>query len=546
MAQKKPAPQAARTASTTTSARARRRKNLAASSAVAATLVMGSSFIVAPTAFAAPIDGSGSTVGDVVSETSPSQIIDADAIASGKITNAGQLSSAPGVATDVVSGRAQIVSPISGGHGMYAFDVPQWTDANGKAHHFQSDSNQKYRVFSEPQINPATGNTLRMLRVAGGYTPYAFSSGSGEGLGEFPAGVGTNGNMQRTGVWMYEVPGDYMQAANPVEDSQKPITDNLETQRHTYRGNVWLESGNERQLFDGATATGDAKGEGYTVWASTLTAEGHAANKAIMALAPSERAATKAMLEEHPEYIAATVYDTVDADGDYALHFDDKTFSSDAVYMWLEDPSGSVVPAYSTFTQPVFQSPDFNKQWAPATVPAWGDAYKRWYNVNFAAIRFTPVALDITNYDTSQNPARPGDTANLALTGDLSPLANRIEWRNEAGEVLKSCDIVSTTDLGGCESFTVPSDAADNEIYHAVLITGAQEVAADSFIVQIESVDASSNQPVYDETAAPQGEETTVPAPTNEDGSPLPEAPPSARATTSRTGPPSTRTAPSP
>lgn len=71
---------------------------------------MGSSFIVAPTAFAAPIDGSGSTVGDVVSETSPSQIIDADAIASGKITNAGQLSSAPGVATDVVSGRAQIVS----------------------------------------------------------------------------------------------------------------------------------------------------------------------------------------------------------------------------------------------------------------------------------------------------------------------------------------------------------------------------------------------------------------------------------------------------
>ncbi|CCI83316.1 hypothetical protein [Corynebacterium otitidis] len=177
------------------------------------------------------------------------EIIDADAIASGAITNATQLSNAAEEqGARVISGRAQIVTPKgggqltptydsfepvpegttvyaqwidkdgavspvysaethdlpgaagSGGPGTYAFKLPVWTDADGNEHRFLAHSNQRYRIWVEPTVNPATGNELVQLRAAGGYLPYTFASGSGEGLGEFAL---TGSNLQRTGVWLY-------------------------------------------------------------------------------------------------------------------------------------------------------------------------------------------------------------------------------------------------------------------------------------------------------------------------------------------------------
>lgn len=58
--------------------------------------------------------------------------------------------------------------------------------------------------------------------------------------------------------------------------------------------------------------------------------------------------------------------------------------------------------------------------------------------------------------------------------------------------------------------------------------------------------DVDENTPAYPETTKEQGGETTIPAPTNEDGSKLPDGTTFTPATTSPTGPPSTRTAPSP
>ena len=507
------------------------RKLLAAAGALALALV-GS--IGANTATAA--------LGDVDKDTG---IVDADAIEAGVITNATQLSSAQTAGKDVVSGRAQIVNPLGGGQltatydgfqpvdtqlpvylqwidtdgavspiykamthelqgaagaggaGMYAFKLPEWKDAAGKTHRFTTQTSQRYRVFSNAKItNPSTGNELKLLRTAPGYTPYAFGKGSGDGLGDFPGAVGT---MQRTGLWFAELPGDYVQHAAPMNDPKGPLanpsTHYDETALKTFSGNVWLESGNERQDISAATSTGDpVPSKGYTVWASTLTAEGIAAYKTQVDTKTEElqAAAAKQLLTEHPEYIAATVYGPI-VDGKYTLRFPEDKYNQEFVYMWVEDPQGNPVIGYSTFTQPEFQNPRHNLQWTPTANPAKNNAglpgkpFERFHNINFALMSQDYVALDITNFNNVDNPASPGDVAKLVATGTLSPLPSKIEWRDPAGKVVKSCDITTTADLKGSETFDVPADAKDGEVYSAVLLSGPQEIAADSFIVAKDS-----------------------------------------------------------
>ena len=296
-----------------------KKKTVAAAAALALALSSGfaMSLTNAPSASAAygDVDAAGA--------------IDADAIANGDITNANKFSAAWTSGKDVVSGRAQIVNPHgggqltstytgyepipegvpvylqwidtdgavspiykamthelpgvagTGGRGLYAFKLPKWTDAAGKEHHFVTSGRQKYRIFTDAEVtNPRTGNPLKLLRTAPGYTPNAFDKGSGSGLGDFPGANLTNGNMQRTGLWFSETPAtDYMKSKNVVEDDRGPLdnprTHYDKTSRYTFSGNVWLETGNERQLFTGASPAFDpAPSDGYRVWASTLTREG--------------------------------------------------------------------------------------------------------------------------------------------------------------------------------------------------------------------------------------------------------------------------------
>lgn len=512
-------------------------------------------------------------------------IINVDAIADGTITNANQLSDSAGLGEDVVSGRAVIVNPISGGQlsatydgfqglpgeipvylqwidrdgsvspiysanthslegaagsggdGMYAFKLPTWTDANGTTHTFEAGTQQRIRLFSDAQpVNPDTGNQLQLLRVAPGYTPYSYDVGSGSGLGEFPASIGANGNLQRTGLWFYEAPHDYVKSDTPTLDDRGPYalptTDGDEDLPNSFSGQVWLESGNERQLLQGATINSPSPSDGYTVWATTLIPQGmQAIGTEVNTLPEAQRAAaTKDLLEQHPEYISETVYGPV-VDGAYTLRFPDDTWDrqqQEFVYMWVEDPEGNPVPQYSTFTQPVFQNPRNNIQWTstPAPRKSNGVTYDRFVDINFGLIQFKQASLDITNYDVTANPARPGDTAELKLTGSLSPLPNRIEWRDKDGNVLTSCDITSTTNLNGCETFDVPADAADGDVFYAVLASGTQDVAADSFIVQVpgdSSTDSSNTDPNYPKTTVEQGQSGTVPAPNDVNGNPLPD-----------------------
>ena len=491
-----------------------------------------------------------------------------DAIASGQITKGHHLTNAQSEGWDVVSGRAQVLTPTGGalltanwsgfgsipegtpiymqwmdsdgavspvysaktsdtiseekaekgelttgtvgGAGTYAFALPQWVDAKGKAHRFKTLGSQRYRIWVEPTKNPATGNSLVPLRTTPGMIPFAFDKGMGGGAGEFPGAVGTNGNMTKTGVWMFEQPDadgvNYMKATGDklVEDPAKgDINAELPEFKRTISGNVWLETGNERQMLEGATATNDPKAQGYTVYASALTPDAiQKYEKEVRSLPADQQAgATKKFLAENPDAIAGTVYGKTDNNGDYKLRFPDELFTNSYkdgslmdefqanLYMWVEDKEGNVVPSYSTYLQPVFQRYDKVSQWRPSAIPRPLNTLGRSIlkNVRFAGVPYTQVKLDITNFNTTDKPANIGDVAELKLTGDLPVAGATLEWKDGKGNVLKSCKINSTADLTegdkDCSKFEVPKDAKDGSFYYAAVSNGSREIAADSFIV---------------------------------------------------------------
>lgn len=350
-----------------------------------------------------------------------------DALSTGRIDSATQFSSAPGVASDVVSGRAQIVdrrkggtlssiydgytpvaegtvvyfqfvdrdgsvSPIfaakthnqvpgvagAAGDGVYAFLVPKWTDANGTDHTFLTGATERsYRLFAEDTTNPTSGNKVEVKRVAGNYLPYKFTTGFGSGLGEFPGNSAASGNMQKTALWFDEPTQDYMKHPDAKEDTLGPLKNQLlgwynddevdkTTEYGYYSGNVWLEnaSGGYQQLTAAQKNGSDPDAVGYRVYVSTLTAEGDKRARAIWDGDPTQRAAlTKQMLEEHPEYLAGTWYAETDENGDYTIRVPRDKYSGEHFYMWVEDPQGNPVTTVGPFSQPVFPT----NIWGPTT-----------------------------------------------------------------------------------------------------------------------------------------------------------------------------------
>jgi len=432
---------------------------------------------------------------------------------------------------------------------MYAFKFDDFVDAAGKVHSWSTSISKKYRVFSEPYAtHPVTGNRLVEIRTAPGYVPSAWDRASGSGLGEWPGDVLSansdseiGGNMQRTGIWLAEMPGAYMKA--PAEKIIPGDSD--PDSRFTIRGNVWLETGNERQMLTGGTPLGDPKpGPGYHVWATFLTGEGiQALKRDVNSLPEADRsAATKRLIQQHPEYIKGSIKAPIASNGDYEIQVPRQWRNENVptmrnFYMWIEDPTGAPIPAYSGFQAPVFTQPDKLNQWQPTTVsgqnppnifdPAGFD-YHRWYNVNFAIVnRVDNVQLDILNYDLTANPFRigvnNGEPAELLLKGDIGALPGTIEWRgprNGSRTVLKKCEGITTvSDLKGCQTFDVPADVKAGDVFTATLKVGAAEIASDSFTVVDER---QQSDPKYGPTIVLQGETQTVPAPKSENNTPIP------------------------
>ncbi|MEJ7311238.1 YSIRK-type signal peptide-containing protein, partial [Staphylococcus epidermidis] len=401
------------------------------------------------------------------------------------------------------------------GPGAYAFDLrTPYVDANGKKHQYQAVDGQYYRIWIE-DFKTKNGNTATMLRTAGGFLPGSYvNSATNNNIGQFPL-LGTN--MQRTGIFMgVEPDGEYMTRPQSewIHDTQgadKPLSPNA------IQGRVWLETGTGGDLANSGTGpsynsgASDRIADGYTVVFSSLTNEGVQAYKnQVESLPKSEQAdATRTLLTDHPEYISATVYGETNADGYYTVHFPtDKKINNDYIYGYVMNPDGEKVLGYSSFTSPIFTGANSNLSFTPQTAPVSKPAKGGWYNVNFALIPTTDTKIDIVKYNNTTQPAQPGDTINIDLSGSqLSPLPSHIEWRDQEGKVIKKTDdITSYTDGEQKGTFVVPEAAKAGDVYTVYLVSGGKDVGSDSFVVATQE---KSYHPKTDKVIKEYGDPTT-------------------------------------
>ena len=204
------------------------------------------------------------------------QIIDADMIASGRVTKAANLTDGGGVGKGLISGHVYMTTPDgnpgaaydngnvkmdgitvyaqfqdsdgsyspiysakthtlpdvvggNGGKGTFAFGTGDkgitWTDKLGNEHTYQARASQKHRIWVEPFTNER-GNKVVMFRQANGFVPGSFNAPAEAPLGSF---VSAGLNMQLMAAFLQEVPPNHetswMAAKGDklVEDPEGPI-----------------------------------------------------------------------------------------------------------------------------------------------------------------------------------------------------------------------------------------------------------------------------------------------------------------------------------
>ncbi|MCY1598651.1 Ig-like domain-containing protein [Staphylococcus pettenkoferi] len=378
-----------------------------------------------------------------------------------------------------------------------------YVNLNGKSHVYNATDGQYYRLWIEDFETP-NGNTATMLRQVDGLIPGTFvNSVTHLNLGQFPL-IGKN--MQRTGVFMGVRPtNDYMTRPKEewIHDEEGPMTNpytDLKA-KNTVSGRVWLETGDGDEANSGTGPNrnpGDPVAQGYTVVMSSLTKEGAAAYKdQVQSLDHGQRAeAAKKLLEDHPEYISATVYGETDEDGHYTLRFPKDALDVNFLYGYVMDKDGVIQNAYSSYTAPEFRTPNTNALFTPQAIPAHNlVADPMWYNVHFAVIPRTDVEISIVDFNNTDKPAAPGDVAHIDLEGKiLSPLPTHVEWRDSKGKVVKKTpDFTSLKEGEDAGTFEIPADAKDGDHYTAVLVVNDRDVSADSLTVKV--TDAHTYEP---------------------------------------------------
>ncbi|PLA12614.1 YPDG domain-containing protein [Corynebacterium riegelii] len=517
-----------------------------------------------------------------------SKIIDADMIASGRVTKAANLTDAHGVGKGLISGHVYLTgvagnpgaaydngnvkldgitvyaqfrdkdgsySPIfsakthtlpnvvggNGGQGTFAFGTGDkgitWTDKLGREHTWSARTDQKHRIWVEPFTNER-GNKVVMFRQANGFVPGSFN-GLVEGpLGSFAA---ADGNIQLMAAFYQEVAPNHEESwmaakgDKLVEDPEGPI-DLAATQTkvpNTVSGRVWLETGGPDK---GIVATGPSKNgideaaDGYTVYASTLTKDGAAANQVLHEQYKDDPGAladaTKKMLEDHPEYILKTVYGKTAPDGRYTLRFGEyekgqireDILNPNHVFVWVENKDGVVQNGYTGFHTPVFQRFDGGGNFRASAIPGENQLpinfngvpfqnLNSLYNVNYAVMPYTPVSIT-ADYNATDKPAAPGVTVTPEFHGNLSTLPSKVEWRDAKGEVFKECDLDQSkgikAQVAAC-TFDIPDDAKKGDFFNVVLVSGGNDVSAWTVLV---TRDADEYTPAYEDKLVVPGEET--------------------------------------
>ncbi|MDK7181366.1 YPDG domain-containing protein, partial [Corynebacterium riegelii] len=559
--------------------------------------------LIAP--FAQPVANPAAAPAAVAQENAPAadpanQIIDADMIASGRVTKPANLTDAHGVGKGLISGHVYLTSPKgnpgasydngnvklngitvyaqfrdkdgsyspifsakthnlegalvggNGGEGTFAFGTGDkgitWTDKLGKEHTWSARTDQQHRIWVEPWVNER-GNRVEMFRQANGWTPGSFNGVVDGPMGSF---VAADGNMQLMAAFMREIPPSHetswMAAKGDklVEDPLGP--DPAAALQHgkesnMLSGQVWLETGGSPDWGFPATGpkrdsvTQDPAADGYTVFASTLTKDGAAANKALHAKFKNDpdklAEETKKMLEAHPEYILKTVYGKTDPEGNYSLRFGNYTDKSqtredflnpDHVFVWVENKEGVVQNGYTGFHTPIFQRFNAGGNFKPADAapaenqvitalasdigdPRYGKPLNKIYNVRHALMPFAPVSIK-ADYNATDKPASPGVTVTPEFSGELSALPSKIEWRDKKGKVVKPCELdqskTAKDQVAAC-TFKIPAEAQKGDVYNVVVVSGNNDVAAWSVLV---TKDADELDPSYEDKLVVPGTET--------------------------------------
>ena len=320
-----------------------------------------------------------------------------------------------------------------------------------------------------------------------------------------------------------------------VEDPEGPIA-SASTQTkvpNTVSGRVWLETGGPDK---GITATGpafnsiDEPADGYTVYASTLTKDGAAANQKLRETYKNDpdkiAQATKEMLEAHPEYILKTVYGKTNNKGEYTLRFGnyekgqirEDILNPNHLFVWVEDQNGVVQNGYTGFHTPTFQRFNFGGNFRPAAIPGENQLpinfnglpfqnLNSLYNVHYAIMPYAPASIT-ADYNATDKPAAPGVTVTPELHGTVSSAASKVEWRDVDGKVLKTCDIDQSKSakeqVGDC-TFDIPEDAKKGDYFNVVLVSGGNDVSAWTVLV---TRDADEFAPAYDPKLVVPGKET--------------------------------------
>ncbi|MGV0394124.1 YPDG domain-containing protein [Corynebacterium riegelii] len=517
-----------------------------------------------------------------------SKIIDADMIASGRVTKAANLTDAHGVGKGLISGHVYLTgvagnpgaaydngnvkldgitvyaqfrdkdgsySPIfsakthtlpdvvggNGGQGTFAFGTGDtgitWTDKLGREHTYTARTDQMHRIWVEPFTNER-GNRVEMFRQANGFVPGSFNLPADAPLGSF---VASDGNMQLTAAFLREVAPNHKESwlaakgDKLVEDPEGPIA-SASTQTkvpNTVSGRVWLETGGPDK---GIVATGpafnsiDEPADGYTVYASTLTKDGAAANQKLRETYKNDpnkiAQATKEMLEAHPEYILKTVYGKTNNKGEYTLRFGnyekgqirEDILNPNHLFVWVEDQNGVVQNGYTGFHTPTFQRFNFGGNFRPAAIPGENQLpinfngvpfqnLNSLYNVHYAIMPYAPASIT-ADYNATDKPAAPGVTVTPEFHGNLSTLPSKVEWRDAKGKVLKTCDLDQSkgikAQVAAC-TFDIPDDAKKGDFFNVVLVSGGNDVSAWTVLV---TRDADEYTPSYEDKLVVPGEET--------------------------------------
>ena len=401
-----------------------------------------------------------------------------------------------------------------GGDGVFAFDLPTFTDAKGTEHKFTflPTSKQRLKLWLAPGQKSADGSELFTFRPVVGNTP-GFSTPTTAGA-FYLAGA----NLQRASIYVGEAPTAEMIKTMVGDPSTWRYDDagpdaypgNIAGGTNRVSGRVWWETSKLGTIFPTSAGenfvnqTADEAKTGFRVVNAMLTPEGIAALRSTRSAATAidEVNEQLAIMKAHPEYIQEVVVAPV-IDGKYTAHFS-KDIDTDGLLQFILNPAGEIQSSYSNYPVLAYGGcGDYINSNAFITI-----SRMQGYNLHFALVpNIGKYNIDITNYDTVDHTARPGDTA-ISKVNAIYDYGQKVEivW-NSNGKELKRTTVTSNAEAEKAARLTVPKDMDTDTIYNVELVVNGVTVDADSFLAEMPK-DAEKYTATSDKLVKPNGEPT--------------------------------------